>query len=385
MKTGQRLTFNLAVAAIMSALSVTASAQSGPRVDAIPHLSRAQISSPLDTLLARFETPILEMASGDAAKARVLKEQWATMYNSLAPQAQSRFYTEFAKADERTWKRLLSSDLPRALAAQHQTSIVDADQHKLSASDPELVFVPTAPCRVADTRFWTGGLGGAIAPFTSRQIYAYSTVSGYNYGGVNQGGTGIAGSGDCSATVFPSSGPQPRSVLATVVAISNGAAGNFRAWNGSGGLPASSMINFSAGQVIANTTVIPTDRGAPLTTANPTPSEFKRDFAIYNDSGTSSHAVVDVVGYFIKPATYEISCTNVDGAGLISNTTGFKSVSAPACPVGSQRTGVLCTMSATVGANLQSVGWGTGDACEWTQTSASSITFNARSRCCSLP
>lgn len=346
---------------------------------AAPRTAVDLIDSPLATPMARFDGFILDQASGDVKLARVMKEQWMAMYNSLSPTAQGAIYGSLGSADERGFLKIVQKDLPIALAHQQKGALnrmLAADGQKLAAGDPELVFVPSAPCRVSDSRLWSLG---AMPPFRSRQIFGWSAGAGFNYN--EQGGTGTAGSGDCSATVFASATP-PLAAMVTVVAIAGAAPGNFRAWNGNTTLPAASMINFTAGQVIANTTVIPMLRSGA---AHALSDNAKRDFAIFNDSPQPSHVIADVVGYFIKPLTYALACTDVDSATLVSTTTGFKSRPAPACAAGSTRTGLMCQISGTSGANLQSTGFGASDQCEWTQTTTTSNTFIARSICCTLP
>lgn len=360
-----------ALAAILAASAATQVAAKG---------ANGLLDSPILTPMARFETLILEQAGGDAKAAVVMKEQWAAMYNSLQPSAQAAIYGKLVAADERGFMKVMRGDLPTALGAQGKVQMnqtLTNDKQKLAASDNEYVFVPTAPCRLSDTRSW--GLG-AVLPFRTRQFWGWANSAGYGYS--EQGGTGTSGSGECSATVFNPATP-PIAAMITIVAIAGAAPGDFRAWNGGTSIPAASMINFTAGAVLANTTVIPLSRTVPVyATAN---DNSKRDFAIYNESAAPVHVIADVVGYFIKPLSYNLACTYTDGTPVVSTSTGFKSASAPACAVGTSLTGVLCSMSASSGGNLQSSGYSSPPACEWGMTSATSNTLTARAVCCTLP
>ncbi len=162
------------------------------------------------------------------------------------------------------------------------------------------------PCRVADTRLniradWPGPVAG----FTGRQIWGFSSVAGYNYNDF-QGGTGIAGIGNCAGTVYGT--PYPVSVVATIAVVNTSATGYLRAWNGGTTLTVGGILGWNAGDVLSNTTVIPMDR---TIAEYPGSGPYKRDFAVYNNSGNPVDVIVDVVGYFIVNQATPLDCINV--------------------------------------------------------------------------
>lgn len=195
--------------------------------------------------------------------------------------------------------------------------------------DGDYVFVPTAgPCRVADSRFSATGQLGATA---ARQLWAYSNGAGYDFG-TNQGGTGIAGSGNCVGTVFDTAVPSttPVSVVATIAVVNTVLQGSMRAWNGGTTLTVGGVLGWNAGDLLSNTTVIPLNR---FIAAYPG-SGSKRDFALYNNSGAAIDYVVDVVGYFIMNQATALECTTVFGSAVLLAPGSSQFIDAPACPAG---------------------------------------------------
>jgi hypothetical protein len=131
------------------------------------------------------------------------------------------------------------------------------------------VYTAVTPCRIIDTRVVGGQFGGNVT-----RLY---DVDGSNLSG--QGGSpsgcgipqGVAASVAMTITVTGTTGP-----------------GYITAW-GLGTQPLSSVLNYTAGETTANTTIVPVVPGAG------------NDFSIYSSSG-NPHVVVDVVGYFAAPS-----------------------------------------------------------------------------------
>ena len=161
----------------------------------------------------------------------------------------------------------------------------------------------------------------------ARQIFGYSDGPGYLWGS-DQGGTGTAGVGNCVGTVYPATAPV--AVVATVAVFNTFSTGSMRAWNGGTTLTVGGILGWNAGDVLSNTTVIPMDRSIAAISRQ----RAKRDFGLFNNSGSAIDYVVDVVGYFIENQATPLDCTRVLdtsfslGAGLsiLRN--------APACPAG---------------------------------------------------
>ena len=269
-----------------------------------------------------------------AAEALVAREQLQLQFLSLT-NAEQRSLVANARLNSEEGVHAAMTALNNAVndAARQALAEAQAGQQANQAggqvkpklgSDGDLVFVATVgPCRVFDSRFGPGPLGG----LASRQIFGYSVIPGYPWG-FDQGGTGTAGDGNCAGTVY--TGTPPVSVVATVGVFNTFSTGSMRAWNGGTTLTVGGILGWNAGDVLANTTVIPMDRSIV-----PFPgSGLKRDFALNNNSGTPIDYVVDVVGYFIENQATALDCTVVSsGTTLIAAGTSSL-VFSPACPAG---------------------------------------------------
>jgi hypothetical protein len=342
------------------------------------------IASPLHVALKPFASQISGMHNGDAKASKQAVEQWVSMFYSLSAADKQSVLADLDGGDVRAFYRTVQGGMAKKLAAasgaNQAAGGIANDSQKLAPSDNEYIFVPTDPCRVSDTRSWpTWGTMGAQRV---RHSWVWANGAGFNYN--SQGGTGISGSGNCSATNFPNALIPPVSVLATVTVVLPTAAGNLRAWNGSNTIPLASMLSFAAGQNTANTTIIPINRGVAKITGPAIDTTGALDIAIWNESGGAADIIVDVVGYFVKPQTYAMTCSNVFATFTQTATgTGFVSVSAPACPTGTSRTGLLCGQSGTA-SNMNSNGYNGGSACEWSLSQPTRI-YTAYNICCTLP
>jgi hypothetical protein len=203
-------------------------------------------------------------------------------------------------------------------------------QPKLGTTGADLVFVPTAgPCRVADTRFgiyvdWPG----PIAAFAARQIYVYSIFAGYDWSAY-QGGTGVAGSGNCAGDVFTTVAPV--AVVVTLSVTNTSSQGALRAWDGTTSLTTGAALTWMPYGTQANTTVVPINRGG---TIYPGSGPFKKDIGVYNNSGSAIDVIADVVGFYIESTATPLECTSVFGASTPIPAFTSVFISAPACPAG---------------------------------------------------
>jgi hypothetical protein len=146
----------------------------------------------------------------------------------------------------------------------------------------DLVFIPVTACRLVDTRYATNtsqtgvAANAPIAAGTSRGFWGWAS----NYpaqGGAGSGSTcGILQSSDVAAIA----------VNFTVVNPTTG--GYITAWPFGTTQPLAATVNFNAGEVRGNFAVVKLNQAT---------SSF--DFSIYSTSTT--HVVVDVVGYYAKP------------------------------------------------------------------------------------
>ena len=81
-------------------------------------------------------------------------------------------------------------------------------------------------------------------------------------------------------------GATAQALAVTVTAVAPAAAGNVVAYAAGTPVPLASTLNFSAGQIVANTSVI------AIT------AQLGDNFSIYNNSAGATPLVVDVVGYY---------------------------------------------------------------------------------------
>lgn len=275
-----------------------------------------------------------------AADQRIAREQIQLQFLSLTKAEQQRLVNlvrEHGLEEGGTRALMVLSTLVQSTARQVLADVQAAaktaqatsqtNQPKIGGGDADLIFVPTAgPCRVYDSRNGPG----QIPALSARQIYAFSNTGGYSWS-FDQGGTGSAGSGNCTGTVFFPSANYPVAVVATVGVINPVTTGSMRAWNGGTTLTVGGILGWNAGDVLSNTTVIPLDR-----LISPYPgSGAKRDFALYNNSGGPVDNVVDVVGYFTTNKAANLDCQYISQGPSTNIPAVSTVVIAPdACPAG---------------------------------------------------
>ena len=298
----------------------------------------------LDPAIERIVRHLVAARKLDAAAAPLAREQLRFQFLAMSPEARASVLVVagHATADDhapdvlRALNEAVADAARREAVAVRDARIAAIGGSKQAAgaalkklgADGDLVFVATAgPCRVADTRLghyadWPGMIGG----LTARQIWAYSVYSGFDFAS-EQGGTGIAGTGNCAGTVFSSG--YPASVVATVAIVITASTGYLRAWNGGTTLTVGGILGWNAGDVLSNTTVIPLNRNID---AYPDSGAIKRDFAVYNNSGSPVDVVVDVVGYFVRNQATPLHCTRVAGRSTGLPPGESVDLSAPSCP-----------------------------------------------------
>jgi hypothetical protein len=251
---------------------------------------------------------------------------------------------------------------------------------KLGSPTTDLVFVGFTPCRIVDTRV----SGQGISAQTQRSFYFYSDGTPASWG-TAQGGDPGATQTACPNTTLTAAGGTlgsvpPAAAVATVTAVNTTAAGNFVVW---GGGPPTSLPNVSAlnwdhaGQIIANTTVIP---WGGRTGGN-------QDFTVrYNGPTGFSDVVVDVIGYFIENEATALDCTSTETSGPITIGTGVDTtISYPACAAGYTRTGGYCNGGASTGTSGVYLIESGEAACVFRNLGGSGGTVAAISRCCRVP
>ena len=220
--------------------------------------------------------------------------------------------------------------------------------------DDDLTFTPVTPCRLIDTR----NAGGALAPRTARAFSATSTALIAAAGG-NAAGCGI--------------GAGPTALALTITAVLPTNVGNLIAFADGGPVPLSSALNFLAGQIIANTTVVPST------------SSLGNNFDLFNNSDGATHVVVDVVGYFYAPQAPD--CLSQTEVAAPANGALF-SVSA-VCTGGYRINMGGCATTATSGGtdwristfNATKDGW----LCAGQNNTGQGVTITSETFCCRKP
>ena len=218
----------------------------------------------------------------------------------------------------------------------------------------DLSFTPVAPCRLADTRV----AGGPLPPRTARAFSATQT-SLISAAGGNVSGCGIP------------TGPSSLALTLTVVLPPQ--VGNLVAYVHGGSVPLASALNFLAGQIIANTTAVPSTTALGL------------NFDIFNNSDGATDVVVDVVGYFYAPQAPDcIALTQTASPAAAASFTATA-----VCTTGYRITMGGCSTTATVaGTDWQSATFNAtndGWTCAGNNNTGASATITSQANCCRKP
>ncbi len=349
-------------------------------------------STPIDSMIdhaVNLKAAQLKLSVADRLVAR---EQMQMQFRSLSPEKQREIIAAMRGVNSEEGVMRLTAALATAVRADAERAMADLqkdlgrlDQRTGSAVSPKLgtssadrVFVATAgPCRVADTRLginavWPGPVNG----FEGRQIWGYSNFAGYDFS-LEQGGTGLAGSGNCAGTVYGGA-VRPDSVVVTITVIDSSTGGALRAWDGTPALTVGAILAWNAGDRLSNTTVVPMDRfGSQFNPSGP----FKRDFAVYNNSGTPVNVVADVVGYFIVNQATALDCTTVDGTFVSIPAGGSTLISAPACATGYTAIAAL-PETGVFGLNAGTI---FPTSCRVSNTTGGALSAACNTRCCRVP
>jgi hypothetical protein len=253
------------------------------------------------------------------------------------------------------------------------------DPNILGGND-NLVFVPTTPCRIIDTRISSGG-SGPISAGTNRTFWVYNASAAFSWS--SQGGVAGPANTSCPVTTLNSAGGTlgnvaPFAAVGTVTVVNPTAPGNFVIWGGNGAAPDSSALNWSTGQNLANTTVIPIGTRIFL---------INQDFRVqYNGAVGQADVVVDLVGYFVESAATALQCvtTGPSSTNLPVQGTTETEAFAPACPAGFTHVSVLCSSSSTTAIYLSKTGDSGDLSCSYINLNGVAQMGIVRSRCCRL-
>jgi hypothetical protein len=219
-----------------------------------------------------------------------------------------------------------------------------------SVAAPPLAYTPVTPCRLVDTRV----AGGASSPRAARAFSATQTSLIAAAGG-NAAGCGIP--------------VGPEALALTLTAVAPPQVGNLVAYADGSPVPLASALNFLAGQIIANTTVVPST------------STLGPNFDIFNNSDGATDVVVDIVGYFWE---YQASdCTKVTNTQSVS--AGGATDVAATCAAGYVPVGGGCSTDTAGASNwLTRTATAPGDGyhCWMLNGSAGSVNVSTDTMCC---
>ncbi len=303
----------------------------------------AGISTPIDSVIDLAVNQMSKRLQLSNADRLVAREQMQFQYRSLTSEQQREIVTAARSINSEESVQRVTQMLAAATRATAEQALADAraaspetgqrsvNQTKLGLTGTDLVFVATAgPCRVADTRFGiNGSWPGPVNAGEGRQIWAFSDSPGYPWN-LDQGGTGTSSTGNCVGSDYPGS-VTPAIAVVTLTVVDTSSPGSLIAWNGTPTLTVGSALAWNPGDRLANTTVVALNRfGAQFPSSGP----YKRDFAVYNNSGSAINVVADVVGYFIRNQATALDCVSVAGTPTSIAAGASVFLSAPACPTG---------------------------------------------------
>jgi len=168
----------------------------------------------------------------------------------------------------------------------------------LGSTTHDFVYKPITPCRIVDTRV----AGGIMGAGSTRSFNAHGNTA-------TQGGT-----------VCNDPPSDARAYMLNVTVTQPVAGGHVRIYPVGAALPNASIVNFSAGQTIANGIIT---KGGYI---------MGHDFVIY--AGAATHVVVDLMGYFDPPERTLPDTYIVKSAAIPIAVNTYANVYSPNCPSG---------------------------------------------------
>lgn len=217
----------------------------------------------------------------------------------------------------------------------------------------DLVYTPVTPCRIVDTRV----IASPIVAFTTRSF----DVDGTTF--VGQGGF----DGSCGIPFGVAS-----AVAMNLTVTEPNAQGYFTAWALGSPQPLASILNFTANETIANSSIVPVWGGSGA------------DFHLFV-AGATAHAVIDVIGYFAAPVATALDCNTQISADVTVGSGTIYSIFSPSCATGFTVTGggqSTSTFSPLVSDSKQS---GNGWQCQGRNNDLVSHLVACEARCCRVP
>jgi hypothetical protein len=245
----------------------------------------------------------------------------------------------------------------------------------LGDNSKDLVFIPTKPCTVWDTRFASGApFAGIIGDGVTRRFYTHLAGALGDF-------SAYGGNPACSENNLNFLGAHPYAVM-MIVYVSNATGNGWLTFYRDGDPdPSSATISvyYSAGPTRTQSVVAKSNRGYGIATY---------DVAV-TGRFASADASASIIGYFLKPEATELDCVTNTAALNLPAGVGT-SVSATAqCDDGYVVTGVAAQESINVGntiiINKLDFTVSGGGFCRITNNTGVAQTAVCKARCCRVP
>ena len=262
-----------------------------------------------------------------------------------------------------------SEVLKSARAAKSVSDFVDMQATGLSRLDSQkaalgdtanLVFLAIGPCRIADSRFSSGGA------LTGNAIRTYR----------NFNASGQGGAAGCNSSSPGINSGSPGAIAMNIAIVVPSHDGNLVA-RPVGNTNTTASANFVAGQIISNATVI------KMTGAGGATPDFEL-LPVLNGSPSQTHVVLDLLGFYIPSEPAALECVDTAAANGTTGTNPATETSAfvAACDPGFTRVSMSCEEDNDAILTDHNVASGY---CSFIPRVATATTFRAIARCCRVP
>lgn len=313
---------------------------------------------------------------GAPADAQTARQQLVGFMNVLGADVGQRVKAQYA-GQPRATEAVQSGAAHSTRAGRAAASAKAEGPLQIGSPDFDLTYTPVTPCRIVDTR-WIGGVYGN---FTTRNWFFYTTTNNWDWF-PTQGGVYGAGVNACPETLI--SGSTPGAAVLTITVVGQGGRGNLIVWGGEDPVASASTMSYPASGDTSTLATIPwgsrTGTGAGGTV---------KDFAVMINAPTTTHVVVDVVGYFMVPQPTPLQCVaGTEVTATVNATSPDYRLAAGTCPTGYSLTSVSCQGSGDY-FNLRQGGFGVyaigGANCFGQYVGNSTATVTAQPWCCRVP
>ena len=233
------------------------------------------------------------------------------------------------------------------------TSIFNAFAQIGSASS-DLVFTPVTPCRIFDTRTSQGGTGPI--PAAGIKGFAVWGQTSFSAQGGAAGNCGLVATNNTAA------------VAVNLTVVLPAAGGFITAYPSGVTVPNAATVNFNAGDVKGNFTIVKVQQAGSAPNLN-----------VYSSSLTD--VVGDVVGFYSKPVATALECEVTSRTTVPIAINDVAASTAPLCATGYTETATNCSAS---GYEVSFARQGDG-VCSARNNGGTSRDISAWRTCCRIP